>query len=90
MELSDIKSVYFIGAGGIGMSALARYFLAKGLKVGGYDRVPTALTRRLEAEGASLHYEDSVELIAPCFKDKTHTLVVYTPAIPSDHSELRY
>ena len=90
MELSDIKSVYFIGAGGIGMSALARYFLAKGLRVGGYDRVPTELTRHLEAEGASLHYEDSVDFIDSCFKDKAHTLVVYTPAIPSDHSELRY
>ena len=72
------------------MSALARYFLARGLRVGGYDRVATALTRRLEAEGASLHYEDNVEMIAPCFKDKAHTLVVYTPAIPSDMSELRY
>lgn len=72
------------------MSALARYFLAKGLKVGGYDRVPTELTHRLEAEGASLHYEDNVELIAPCFKDKASTLVVYTPAIPCDHSELCY
>lgn len=90
MELKDIKSVYFIGAGGIGMSALARYFLAKGLSVGGYDRVPTELTHRLEAEGASLHYEDNVELIAPCFKDRATTLVVYTPAIPSDHSELRF
>lgn len=90
MELNDIKSVYFIGAGGIGMSALARYFLAKGLKVGGYDRVPTELTHRLEAEGADLHYEDNVELIEPCFKDKGSTLVVYTPAIPHDHTELRY
>ena len=90
MELNEIKSVYFIGAGGIGMSALARYFLAKGVRVGGYDRVPTELTRRLEAEGASLHYEDNVELIAPSFKDKASTLVVYTPAIPKDHSELRF
>ena len=74
MELKDIKSVYFIGAGGIGMSALARYFLAKGLSVGGYDRVPTELTHRLEAEGASLHYEDNVELIAPCINDRATTL----------------
>lgn len=72
------------------MSALARYFLSKGLRVGGYDRVPTELTHRLEAEGASLHYEDNVDLIAPCFKDKASTLVVYTPAIPSNHSELRF
>ena len=90
MELQDIKAVYFIGAGGIGMSALERYFLALGIKVGGYDRVPTDLTRQLEAEGASLHYEDNVELIDPCFKDMDHTLVVYTPAIPKDHSELQF
>ena len=90
MELNEIKSVYFIGAGGIGMSALARYFLAKGMRVGGYDRVSTELTRHLEAEGADLHYEDDVTLIKDCFKDKASTLVVYTPAIPHDHSELRF
>ena len=90
MELNDIKSVYFVGAGGIGMSALERYFLAKGMKVGGYDRVSTELTRALEAEGAQLHYEDNVSLIAPEFLDKQTTLVVYTPAIPADHKELTY
>lgn len=90
MELTDIKSVYFVGAGGIGMSALERYFLARGLKVGGYDRVSTELTRALEAEGAQLHYEDNVSLIGPDFQDKATTLVVYTPAIPKDHTELNY
>lgn len=90
MELKDIKSVYFVGAGGIGMSALERYFLARGLKVGGYDRVSTELTRALEAEGAQLHYEDNVDLIGADFQDKATTLVVYTPAIPADHKELNY
>ncbi len=90
MELNEIKSVYFVGAGGIGMSALERYFLARGLCVGGYDRVSTALTRALEAEGARLHYEDSPELVGGEFRDKSNTLVVYTPAIPSDHRELNF
>jgi UDP-N-acetylmuramate--alanine ligase len=90
MDFNTLKSVYFIGAGGIGMSALVRYFLSKGLKVGGYDRTPSVLTGRLLAEGADIHYTDDVQLIAPCFKDKASTLVVYTPAIPADHSELTY
>lgn len=90
MELKDIKSVYFVGAGGIGMSALERYFLAKGISVGGYDRVATDLTRTLENEGAKLHYEDNPSLIAPEFLNKQNTLVVYTPAIPADHKELCY
>lgn len=90
MELDEIKSVYFIGAGGIGMSALERYFLSKGVAVGGYDRVSTSLTRVLEKEGAQIHYEDNPGLIAKCFLDKTNTLVVYTPAIPADHKELNF
>lgn len=90
MEMNAIKSVYFIGAGGIGMSALVRYFLHKGLNVGGYDRTPTPLTRSLEAEGASIHYEDAPEQIAPTFGDKDATLVVFTPAIPADHKELAH
>ncbi len=72
------------------MSALARYFLAKGYNVGGYDKTPTELTRRLTEEGALIHYEDSPTLIPDCFKQKDTTLVVYTPAIPSDHKELNY
>lgn len=90
MELNDIQSVYFIGAGGIGMSALERYFMERGIKVGGYDRVPTALTHALEAEGAMLHYQDAPGLIPDAFRDKDHTLVVYTPAIPADHKEMAW
>ncbi len=90
MELTDIKAVYFVGAGGIGMSALERYFMSRGLKVGGYDRVPTELTHALEKEGALLHYDDDPSMIGPDFLDKDTTLVVYTPAIPADHKELAY
>ena len=85
-----IKSVYFVGAGGIGMSALIRYFLHQGCKVGGYDKTPSLLTRKLIEEGADIHYEDDLQLVAPCFKDKLNTLVVYTPAIPEDHTELTF
>ena len=90
MKPEDIKSVYFVGAGGIGMSALERYFLSKGLAVGGYDRTACELTEKLRAEGAEIHYEDNPSLIADTFKDAKHTLVVYTPAIPADHKELNY
>ncbi len=86
----DFKRVYFIGIGGIGMSAIARFFMHEGLPVAGYDRVATPLTRELEAEGAAIHYDDSVGLIPVPFLDKASTLVVYTPAIPSDHSEYLY
>lgn len=88
MELKDIKSVYFIGAGGIGMSAIARYFLGKGLVVAGYDKTATPLTRQLEKEGMSIHYEGNIDLIPDGCKDKTSCLVVYTPAIPAEHKEL--
>ena len=87
MRIEDIKSVYFIGAGGIGMSALARYFLSLGKAVAGYDRVPTELTARLNAEGAAIHYEDNVSLIPDAFRDAETTLVVFTPAVPFDHAE---
>ncbi len=90
MKVEDIKSVYFIGAGGIGMSALIRYFLEKRLPVGGYDRTPSALTDALIHEGAQIHYEDNPDEIRDTFKDKDHTLVVYTPAIPNDHRELSF
>ena len=84
------NSVYFIGIGGIGMSALARYFLHRGLVVGGYDKTPSDLTRQLEKEGAQIHYEDNLQLVPePCL-DSQHTLVVYTPAVSADHSELTY
>lgn len=90
MNIESIKSVYFIGAGGIGMSALVRYFLNKGKVVAGYDRTPTPLTEKLITEGAAIHYEDNVNLIPESCKDIERTLVVLTPAIPNDHSELVY
>ena len=90
MELKDIKAVYFIGAGGIGMSAIARYFLHQGLIVAGYDKTPSQLTNRLMEEGMQIHFDDDIAQIpAPCL-DKDSTLVVYTPAVPSNHSELCY
>ena len=90
MNIDSIKSVYFVGAGGIGMSALVRYFLSLGKVVAGYDRTPSALTERLNAEGAAIHYEDDCALIPESCQDKEHTLVVYTPAVPQDHSELTW
>ena len=86
----NFKSVYFIGAGGIGMSALVRYFLHAGYTVAGYDRTETPLTRTLCQEGALLHYIDDVNLIPEACRQKDTTLVVYTPAIPADHSELLF
>lgn len=86
-HIDDIRNVYFLGAGGIGMSALERYFLACGKAVAGYDRTETPLTRALSAEGAQLHYEDNPELIPAGFRDAASTLVVLTPAIPADHKE---
>ena len=90
MNIENIKSVYFVGAGGIGMSALIRYFLSKGKLVAGYDRTPSELTEHLIAEGAQIHYEENVSLIPEDCKDKETTLVVYTPAVPQDHAELVY
>ncbi len=85
VQLEDIKKVYFIGIGGIGMSAIARYFKFHGREVSGYDKTETVLTKQLVAEGIPVHYDDNLEL-AP----KDADLVVYTPAIPKDHSELNY
>ena len=90
MELKDIKSVYFVGAGGIGMSAIARYFLHIGVVVAGYDKTPSALTKELEKEGMDIHYEENVALIPAACKDASSTLVIYTPAIPQKHQELVY
>ncbi len=89
-SLENISSLYFIGAGGIGMSALVRYFLFKGKRVGGYDKTPSDLTEQLNKEGAEIHYEDNVDLIKEIYKDKENTLIVMTPAVPEDHSELTY
>ncbi len=90
MRLEDIQSAYFIGAGGIGMSALIRYFLSKGIPVAGYDRTPSPLTERLIAEGAAIHFTDDVELIPSTFRSPSQTIVVYTPAVPESHTELTY
>ena len=83
------RRLYFLGIGGIGMSALARYFMHEGCAVAGYDRTATPLTARLEAEGAQIHYEDSVAAIPQQFLERD-TIVVYTPAVPADHSEMCY
>ena len=90
MELKDIKSVYFIGAGGIGMSAIERYFTHRGAVVAGYDRTPSNLTWQLEKEGILIHYDENVEEIPHACKDKSSCLVIYTPAIPSTHKELTW
>ena len=85
-----MKVVYFIGIGGIGMSAIARYFLNSGIFVGGYDKTPSALTETLEKEGAVIHYEDNIALIPEVCMQKEDCLVVYTPAIPESHTELKF
>nr|WP_314288565.1 UDP-N-acetylmuramate--L-alanine ligase [uncultured Capnocytophaga sp.] len=90
MDLRPIQNVYFIGIGGIGMSALARYFNTNGKRVAGYDRTPTEITEMLEKEGISVHFTDDVVAIPTPFKDKETTLIVYTPAIPKEHKELLY
>nr|WP_320039697.1 UDP-N-acetylmuramate--L-alanine ligase [uncultured Bacteroides sp.] len=90
MEINQIKSVYFIGAGGIGMSALVRYFLSKGKNVAGYDRTPSELTEKLIEEGAKIHYSEDTKLIPEECLDKNSTLVVLTPAIPKEHAELNF
>jgi len=90
MDVNTLKSVYFIGAGGIGMSALVRYFLSKGKKVGGYDRTPSELTLKLIEEGADIHYDEAPENIPSDFLNPESTLVVYTAAMPEDHILLQY
>ena len=90
MELKDIKAVYFIGAGGIGMSAIARYFIHRGQVVAGYDKTPSDLTHQLEKEGMLIHYEEDIDEIPHACKNPKSTLVVYTPAIPDTHKELEF
>lgn len=85
-----MKSIYFVGAGGIGMSALERYFKAEGYKVGGYDKTPSSLTETLISEGIDIHFEDDIEAVDPVFKNPDETIICYTPAIPKDHGELCY
>jgi UDP-N-acetylmuramate--alanine ligase len=84
-DFTTISNIYFIGIGGIGMSALAKYYLSKNATVSGYDKTSTTLTKQMENDGMHIHYEDSIDLL-----DKNAELVVYTPAVPKDHKELQY
>ena len=90
MEIKDIQAVYFVGAGGIGMSAIARYFIHRGLVVAGYDKTPSALTRQLEKEGMLIHFNENTDEIPQACRRPQSCLVIYTPAIPADHKELQY
>jgi len=90
MKLNDAHNIYFIGIGGIGMSALARYFVANKKYVGGYDKTKTDITESLEALGIKVHFKDDVENIESKFLNPETTLVIYTPAIPEGHKELNY
>ena len=88
--MKDYKSFYFVGAGGIGMAALERYFLAQGKRVAGYDRTPSEITQALQQEGAEIVFDENPALIPDYCRDPNNTLVVYTPAVPSDHAGLCY
>ncbi|WP_372801882.1 UDP-N-acetylmuramate--L-alanine ligase [Lutibacter sp.] len=90
MNLENIHNVYFIGIGGIGMSAIARYFSCNGKMVAGYDKTSTAITDSLKELGIQIHFEDAVTAIPTEFKSLQHTCVVYTPAVPKNHKELTY
>lgn len=90
MNFKTIQNIYLVGIGGIGMSALARYFVSQGKSVAGYDRTETELTKELVAEGMDIHFEDNSKLIPSFFFNTEQTLVIYTPAIPSGHEELNY
>lgn len=90
MNLKEINNVYLIGIGGIGMSALARYYKGVGKNVAGYDKTATPLTQQLSESGIPIHFDDKLQEIAAEFLDNTTTLVVYTPAVPSNHQELSY
>ena len=87
---SKFSNIYFVGIGGIGMSAIARYFNACGYNVAGYDRTRSDVCDNLEKEGIQVHYDDNLDLVGSCYKDKETTLVIYTPAIPADHTELTF
>ena len=91
MSFDNIKYVYFLGIGGIGMSALARYFNAMGKSVSGYDKTQTTLTDELVAEGIEVHFDDNIEMVSSEVRSKkSEVLVVLTPAVPKEHSELKY
>ena len=88
--MKDFDALYFVGAGGIGMAALERYFLAKGKFVAGYDRTPSDLTKALENEGVHIDFDEDPALIPNECRDPQRTLVVYTPAVPDTHKGLTY
>ncbi|MGY8942539.1 MAG: UDP-N-acetylmuramate--L-alanine ligase [Flavobacteriales bacterium] len=90
MNLKNIHNIYFLGIGGIGMSAIARYFASNGKKVAGYDKTPSPITKELEELGVAIHFEDAVKNIPISFLNKEETLVVYTPAIPKNQTEFNY
>jgi len=91
IQLDQLKYIYFLGIGGIGMSALARWFLVNGYEVAGYDKTPTALTEALQAEGMRIHFTEDVEQIPAHFREnREQTLVIYTPAVPKTHAEWVY
>jgi UDP-N-acetylmuramate--alanine ligase len=90
MNLSDFHKAYFIGIGGIGMSALARFLLDQGFEIAGYDKTPGDITHKLKEEGIDIHHEDSIEKIPKAFLTKESCLIVYTPAIPNDHQQLNF
>ncbi len=90
MNLEKIHNIYFVGIGGIGMSAIARYFAVNGKQVAGYDKTPSQITKDLENVGVEIHFEDALKSIPISFLNKDKTLVVYTPAISKNHSELNY
>jgi UDP-N-acetylmuramate--alanine ligase len=90
VRIEGYGNIYMIGIGGIGMSALARYFIAGGWHVTGYDRVSTKLSKELEEEGAAIHYNEQAEMVKTVYQNPAETLVIYTPAIPENHSELKY
>ena len=89
-NLNNISHIYFIGIGGIGMSALARYFHAAGKQVAGYDKTASTITEGLTDLGIEISFQDSIESITSVYKSKEHTLVVYTPAVPKIHSAYQY
>jgi len=90
VNLNTIHNVYFIGIGGIGMSAIAHYFASNGKQVAGYDKTPSQITKTLEGKGVEIHFEDALDNIPIPFLKKEETLIVYTPAIPENHLELNY
>lgn len=90
MNLENIHNIYFVGIGGIGMSSIASYFNSNGKNVAGYDKTPTEITKSLEKLGMQIHFEDSINLIPADFKNSQNTIIIYTPAVPKNHSELNY